>query len=103
MGCHQYVVVAQRLLQVEQQRQWSAGEQGKGEYQGETGYLFQLFDAEDVIKGGEDESSCHQTRHEGVHDDLYRPVDIFVGIDEEFLEGPDFTVYHHFTSIVMPR
>ena len=67
----------------------------QGEYQGEAGDFLQLLDAEDMVEGGENESPCHQTGHERVHDDLDRPVDVFIRQGEQFLDRPGFTVYHH--------
>ena len=58
------------------------------------------LDAEDMIEGGEDKGAGDQTGHEGIHDDLDRPVDVLVRIDEKLFQGPNFTVYHgYFTSL----
>jgi len=87
-------MVVTRLLEMQQERQRRAGEQGEGEDQGKTGDILELLDAKDVVQGGEYEGTRHQTGHEGIHDDLDRPVDVFVGVDEKIFQGPGLTVNH---------
>jgi len=89
---------------MQQQRHRGTGQQGKGEYQRKPGDLLQLLETENVIERGEYEGPRHQTGHEGIHHDLNRPVDVFIGVDEKFLKCPCLTVYHgYFTSMLSPR
>jgi hypothetical protein len=49
----------------------------------------------DVREGGENKGAGDQAGHVGVEDDLDRPIDVFVGQDEQVFYSPGFAVNNH--------
>ena len=80
--------IPQELLEMEHERQHRSRQEREGEDQREAGDVLQLLHPEHVVERGKDERAGHQAGHEGVHDDLDGPVDVFVRIDEVFLDRP---------------
>ena len=104
MRRHHDVDTPEWLLKMQHEGHHSHRQQCQRENQRKARNIFQLLNAEDVIEGGKYEGSRYQAGHKGIHDDLDRPVDVFVGVDKKFFQGPDLTVYHgYFTSIEDPR
>ena len=83
---------------MEHDRHGRGKEQGKGKHQREARHVLELLDAEHMVERGQHEGACHQSRHEGIHHDLNAPVDIFIGRDEQFFNGPKFSVHHGYLT-----
>ncbi len=96
-------IIALGLLQVEKERHRGDDQEGKGEDQRKTGDFPELLYPEEMIERGKDKGAGHKPGHERIHDDLNAPVNILVGIREEFFHRPEFFQDHFYlTSSLRP-